>query len=93
MIYEKDKIRRLIAYKDEIINETIKNDLEWILGAYNDYFVNNREYEKSFYEKKDLAQKYYNSEEEKETLKEELYILKRKYRMLKDSCGKRKSMI
>ena len=31
MIYEKDKIRRLIDYKDKITDNDIKNDLEWIL--------------------------------------------------------------
>lgn len=31
MVYEKDKIRRLIEYKDKITQSQIKNDLEWIL--------------------------------------------------------------
>ena len=38
MIYEKDKIRRLIEYKDKITNAQIKNDLEWIVECYNEYF-------------------------------------------------------
>ena len=54
MIYEKDKIRRLIEYKDKIINEQIKNDLEWILGAYNKCFVDKRDYEMDRDNKKQL---------------------------------------
>ena len=42
MIYEKDKIRRLIEYKDKITNAQIKNDLEWIVECYNEYFVNSK---------------------------------------------------
>jgi len=93
MIYEKDKIRRLIEYKDKIIQPQLKNDLEWILGTYNEYFINSNEYEYQRKEYKNVLNKYYNSEDEKENLKEELVILKQKYKQLKTSCRNFTSMI
>lgn len=42
MVYEKDKIRRLIEYKDKVTNTQIKNDLEWIVASYNEYFVSSK---------------------------------------------------
>ena len=39
MVYEKDKIRRLIEYKDKITNTQIKNDLEWIVASYKKHKV------------------------------------------------------
>lgn len=93
MIYEKDKIKRLIEYKDKIIQPQLKNDLEWILGTYNEYFINSNEYEYQRKEYKNVLNKYYNSEDEKVNLKEELMLVKRKYKELKDSCKKNKIMI
>jgi len=93
MIYEKDKIRRLIEYKDKITQSQIKNDLEWIVTRYNEYFVNSKDYEYQSKEYKTVLNKYYVSEDEKANLKEELDLVKRKYKILKQSCENFKSMI
>ena len=93
MIYEKDKIRRLIEHKDKITNTQIKNDLEWIVASYNEYFVNSKDYEYQKKEYKTILNKYYVSEDEKASLKEELDLFKRKYKVLKQSCENFKSMI
>ena len=93
MVYEKDKIRRLIEHKDKINQSQIKNDLEWIVACYNEYFVNSKDYEYQKKEYKKVLNKYYASEDEKATLKEELDIIKRKYKVLKQSCENFKSMI
>ena len=93
MNYEKDKIRRLIEYKDKITQSQIKNDLEWIVECYNEYFVNSKDYEYQKKEYKTILNKYYVSEDEKASLKEELDLIKRKYKVLKQSCENFKSMI
>lgn len=93
MIYEKDKIRRLIEHKDKITNTQIKNDLEWIVASYNEYFVNSKDYENEKKQYKTILNKYYVSEDEKANLKEELDLFKRKYKVLKQSCENFKSMI
>ena len=93
MVYEKDKIRRLIEYKDKITQPQIKNDLEWIVGCYNEYFVNSKDYEYQKKEYKTILNKYYVSEDEKANLKEELDLIKRKYKVLKQSCEKSKDVI
>ena len=93
MNYEKDKIRRLIEYKDKITQLQIKNDLEWIVECYNEYFVNSKDYEYQKKEYKTILNKYYVSEDEKASLKEELDLFKRKYKVLKQSCENFKSMI
>lgn len=93
MIYEKEKIRRLIEHKDEITQSQIKNDLEWIIECYNEYFANSREYDYQRKEYKKILNKYYNSEDEKASIKEELILVKNKYRALKDSCKNLKTMI
>lgn len=93
MIYEKDKIRRLIEYKDKINNTQIKNDLEWIVERYNEYFVNSNEYEIQSKQYKTVLNKYYVAEDDKASLKEEIRLIKRKYKALKDSCENLKSMI
>ena len=93
MVYEKDKIRRLIEYKDKITQSQIKNDLEWIVARYNEYFVNSKDYEIQSKQYKTVLNKYYVSEDEKASLKEELDIIKRKYKVLKQSCEKSKDVI
>ena len=93
MIYEKDKIRRLIEYKDKITQLPIKNDLEWIVASYNEYFVNSKDYEYQQKEYKTILNKYYVAEDEKASLKEELDLIKRKYKVLKQSCEKSKDVI
>ena len=93
MVYEKDKIRRLIEYKDKITNTQIKNDLEWIVARYNEYFVNSKDYEYQQKEYKKVLNKYYIAEDEKASLKEELCLIRRKYKVLKQSCEKSKDVI
>ena len=93
MIYEKDKIRRLIEYKDKITNAQIKNDLEWIVECYNEYFVNSKDYEYQKKEYKTILNKYYVADDDKASLKEELDLIKRKYKVLKQSCEKSKDVI
>lgn len=93
MVYEKDKIRRLIEYKDKITNIQIKNDLEWIVASYNEYFVSSKDYETQSKQYKTVLNKYYVVEDEKANLKEELDLFKRKYKVLKQSCENFKSMI
>ena len=104
MEYEKAKINRLIDYKDKIIDDNIKNDLEWILGQYNDYYINNKEYKTREFEYNEMLKKYYDVEDEKKFLKERLQKIKHKYIVLrriyrelevkyKDCCKKLKSMI
>lgn len=97
MIYEKDKIKRLIEYKDNYTQGELKNDLEWILEAYNEYFIKDKEYEYQRREYKKMLNKYYNCEDEKAYLKNEIISLKRKYNALKidfdESCKNKKTMI
>ena len=93
MVYEKDKIRRLIEYKDKITQLPIKNDLEWIVASYNEYFVNSKDYEYQQKEYKTILNKYYVAEDDKASLKEELDLIKRKYKVLKQSCEKSKDVI
>ena len=93
MIYEKDKIRRLIEYKDKITQLQIKNDLEWIVECYNEYFVNSKDYEYQKKQYKTVLNKYYAVEDDKASLKEELDLINRKYKVLKLSCEKSKDVI
>ena len=97
MIYEKDKIRRLLEYKDKIIQDEIKNDLEWIVERYNEYFVNSKEYEQERKTYKSILNKYYNAEDEKAILKEQITILRNKYNTLKQEynrcCKNKKNMV
>lgn len=93
MIYEKDKIRRLIEYKDNFTQGQFKNDLEWILECYNEYFINSKDYEIQSKQYKTVLNKYYAVEDEKASLKEELDLFKRKYKVLKQSCEKSKDVI
>ena len=97
MIYEKDQIKRLIEYKDKVIDNQIKNDLEWIVEAYNMYFINSKEYDKQGKAYKTILNKYYNVEDEKANLKEQIMLLKQKYRILKETyntcCKNFKNMI
>ena len=104
MIYEKDKIKRLIQYKDKIIGEQEKNDLEWILGQYNSNYITINDYESKEQLYNRIMKEYYNFEDEKMELQNTITRLKNKcktlrriYRELevkyKESCKKLKSMI
>ena len=104
MIYEKDKIRRLIDYKDKITDNDIKNDLEWILEQYNSNYMEIKDYKLKEQLYNRIMKEYYNFEDEKMELKDTITRLKNKYRTLrriyrelevkyKESCKKLKSMI
>lgn len=104
MIYEKDKIRRLIDYKYKITDNDIKNDLEWILEQYNSNYMEIKDYESKEQLYSRIMKEYYNFEDEKIELKDTITRLKNKYRTLrriyrelevkyKESCKKLKSMI
>ena len=104
MIYEKDKIRRLIEYKDKITQSQIKNDLEWILEQYNSNYMEIKDYKSKEQLYNRIMKDYYNFEDEKMELKDTITRLKNKYRTLrrlyrelevkyKESCKKLKSMI
>ena len=104
MIYEKDKIRRLIEYKDKITQSQIKNDLEWILEQYNSNYMEIQDYESKEQLYSRIMKEYYNFEDEKMELQDTITRLKNKYRTLrriyrelevkyKESCKKLKSMI
>lgn len=104
MEYDKDKIRRLIEYKDKITQSQIKNDLEWILEQYNSNYMEIKDYESKEQLYNRIMKEYYNFEDEKIELKDTITRLKNKYRTLrriyrelevkyKESCKKLKSMI
>lgn len=104
MVYEKDKIRRLIEYKDKITNTQIKNDLEWILEQYNSNYMEIKDYKLKEQLYNRIMKEYYNFKDEKIELKDTITILKNKYKTLrriyrelevkyKESCKKLKSMI
>lgn len=104
MIYEKDKIRRLIEYKDKVTQSQIKNDLEWILEQYNSNYMEIKDYESKEQLYSRIMKEYYNFEEKKMELQDTITRLKNKYRTLrrtyrelevkyKESCKKLKSMI
>lgn len=104
MVYEKDKIRRLIEYKDKITQSQIKKDLEWILEAYNSNYMQIKDYKSKEQLYNRIMKEYYNFEDEKMELKDTITRLKNKYRTLrriyreleekyKESCKKLKNMI
>lgn len=84
MEYEKDKINRLINYKDNINNEILKNDLEWIIGNYNEYFMKIKDYENKQKEYNRMLKKYFNIEDEKAILKEKLELRTKRYIFIKE---------
>lgn len=104
MIYEKDKIRRLIDYKDKITDNDIKNDLNQILEQYNSNYMEIKDYESKEQLCIRIMKEYYNFEDEKMELQDTITKLKNKYRTLRriyrelevkyeESCKKLKSMI
>ena len=104
MKYEKTKINRLIDYKDKVIDNNIKNDLEWILEQYNSNYIIINDYKSKEQLYNRIMKEYYNFEDEKAELQDTIIKLKNKckklrriYRELevkyKESCKKLKSMI
>lgn len=83
MIYEKDKIRRLIDYKDKITDNDIKNDVEWILEQYNSNYMEIQDYESKEQLYSRIMKEYYNFEDEKMELQDTITRLKNKYRTLR----------
>ena len=104
MEYEKVKINRLIDYKDKIIDDNIKNDLEWILEQYNSNYMEIKDYKLKEQLYNRIMKEYYNFEDEKIELKDTITRLKNKYRTLRriyrelevkynESCKKLKPVI
>lgn len=104
MEYEKAKINRLIDYKDKIIDNDIKNDLEWILEQYNSNYMEIKDYKSKEQLYNRIMKEYYNFEDEKMELKDTITRLKNKYRTLRriyrelevkynESCKKLKTVI
>ena len=104
MIYEKDKIKRLIEYKDKVIGEQEKNDLEWILEQYNSNYMEIKDYKLKEQLYNRIMKEYYNFEDEKMELQDTITRLKNKCRTLrriyrelevkyKESCKKLNNMI
>lgn len=87
MVYDKDRIKRIIEYKDSLIDYAIYKDIEWLIDRYNEYYADSREYEQEKRQYKSVLNKYYNAEEEKESLKEQILCLKRKYKILKSESN------
>lgn len=104
MIYEKDKINRLIECKERVSSFMFKDDLEWILEMYNRYYIESKDYDYQRKEHKRIMIKYYDLEDDKQYLKDELEAVKRRCRALQEEnkelrseykacCKKLKSMI
>lgn len=104
MVYEREKIKRLIEYKDRSINEQKKEDLEWLIEQYNKYFIADNDFEYMKYTYGKTMKKYYDVEDDKLKMKKDMELLKRKYNVLrnnynellllyKDSCKKNEKMI
>ena len=87
MEYEKVKINRLIDYKDKIIDDNIKKDLEWILEQYNSNYMEIKDYKLKEQLYNRIMKEYYNFEDEKIELKDTITRLKNKYRTLRRIVG------
>ena len=84
MIYDKDKINRIIDFKDNLLDCSIQKDIEWLISCYNDYYVNSKEYEEKISNYNKLLNKYYAVEDEKASFKEMVIRLKRRNRSLEE---------
>ena len=84
MEYQKDKMKRLVEYKENVLDIQLKEDLSWILETYNLYFIKSREYENQNKNYKNILNNYYNATEEVDRLKRENEMIKRKYITLKN---------
>lgn len=104
MVYDKEKIKKLIEYKDSIESKEVKNNLQWFIGKYNKLFIKYKEMKEKEYRYNSMMKNYYNLEDEKERIKEKYELEKRKYNVIlssyrtlevkyKDCCKKLKSMI
>ena len=104
MIYDKERIKKIIEYKDSIESKEIKDNLQWFIGKYNKVFIKYKELKEKEYRYNLMMRDYYNLEEEKAKIKEKYNIQKNRYNALlinyrnlenkyKESCRKLKSMI
>lgn len=95
MKYDKEKIKRLTILKDELINEQQREDLQWIIQEYNQFYIDTREatrlktkyliLQKTYY---DLADQKFKIEEKLSMAKEKYHKLYCKYKILQDGCKK-----
>lgn len=104
MIYDKERIKKIIEYKDSIESKEIKDNLQWFIGKYNKVFIKYKELKEKEYRYNLMMRDYYNLEDEKAKIKEKYNIQKNRYNALlmnyrnlenkyKESCRKLKSMI
>ena len=104
MIYDKEKIKNIIEYKDSIESKEIKDNLQWFIGKYNKLFIKYKEMREKEYKYNLMIRDYYNLEDEKDKIKEKYNMEKNRYNALlinyrslenkyKDACKKLKSMI
>lgn len=83
MIYEKEKIRRIIEHKDNLINEQFKEDIEWLLAQYNNYYIESKDFTKKQKDYLKVLNKFFAAEEDKVQLKELIIELRHKNKILK----------
>ena len=79
MIYDKNKIKKIVEFKDTIENIRYKKYIEWLLSFYNEYYIHSREFDEQRKKYKDITIKYYDAEEDKYNLMEKYNTLNRKY--------------
>lgn len=87
MVYETNKIRKIIEYKDTIEDDQERENIEWLISKYNDYYADSKEMESNKREHSKLLKKFYTAEEEKVQLKELIIKLRRRNSILKCKLG------
>lgn len=104
MEYNKKKINNLIEFKDKIKDDNVKENIEWLICQYNEYFASRNEIENQRKFNIQTLKKYYDLEDEKLKLKDYIERLKRKCEILnkeyneistlyKACCKKNKNMV
>lgn len=98
MMYDKEKIKKIVFLKETIDDAEIKETLEWLLNKYNYFYVKNRDlhiekeqYKKYVLQSFDLCEKNIELKNTINSLKKELAQFKEK--RIKKSCKKKKKMI
>ena len=87
MIYQKNKIKRLLEYKDKINNQEIKNDIEWLINNYNENYTELQEYERKKKEYREMYSRYFEVVDKNFDLKNKIRRLNQKITNIK-SCNK-----
>lgn len=84
MVYNKEKILKIINFKDTIKDNETRTALEWLIKQYNNYFVDSKEIDQKRNENKNILLKYYDAEDEKKELRSKLKRIKKSYFILKE---------